>query len=492
MAVFFASFVALQIALIHAETIDRNIQDATGDVECVDPSTPCVVNCNVDRSCYDINIRCHVNASQPCTINLYGVSAAQTSSIRSNSAPVFEVNAFGVDAVHFATIFANTRLGTECYVNVHQAQDAGWAVLGPAGFGSLLSMSCDEDACDGTNIFTHSSTRVELNALGHGAFRSVYWNKGNYAELDALAMEYRGPVFLRNCDAYNETLTHWVMALFDPYIGLGGNYAELDALAMEYRAPVFLRNCDAYNETFAYLYVFSHAGRNHGDWTIHAYGHGALRGANIDARSTIAPYNRSTPHTIKIYAPPASDVTYNALRDFTLTVNQSDVDIEVTQQQNLNFQVLAANADSVNIWCLDGGDCGSITLDCPQSNCNTIYGDEFLPTDLFSSDTCGDVPETTVAETSTTTTMTTETETSVTNPTTTTTTTTTTYYYYYYDTSTTTATTEMTAMSTPENTKDASNAGSLGGLEIFGLSGLTLAVIGAAVVIVLLLCAIVC
>jgi len=162
------------------------------------------------------------------------------------------------------------------------------------------------------------------------------------------------------------------------------------------RAPVFLRNCHDYNDTFSFLYFSETGGLNHADWYIQAYGLDALRGARIHATASIAPYNQSTPHVVKVYAPDAEQLpANNALRDFQLWVNQSIVYVHVTQQQNYNARVYASGASAVSIWCTGDGDCSQLDMECPTS-CVTNYAATAMSMVLFSDDTCN---ETTVSET---------------------------------------------------------------------------------------------
>eukprot|EP01083_Nonionella_stella_P184412 669373_1 len=339
----------LSLVVLKTETL---VYDGTtlapSIIECKDASTPCLINCTVDGSCKEKEIHCHRTAQQPCTIHV-GTSdlrnVGRDSFYYTHRAPTVHITAIGLYALFHGVMYAHEAIGSQLYLSVSSDRVfEGSTLYAPVGEGSLLSMHCSGDSsCRGMRIYEDWTTEVHIvaesiddNGYGFVAAGSVIRNIFDDSPLNI---------------SRNDT----------NYIGLNSSY----------RAPVFLTNSDrAVPTAFSSFQYFGH---NHGDWTLHGTGLYAFSNAYIEATADIPPHGG---YDIKLIGTSLIDNGNDSLTDAlifsSLTLNAShgaNIYVEVTDTYGLtNAAIYAKKANSVQIYCKEGGDCDGLMVECPQSN----------------------------------------------------------------------------------------------------------------------------
>ena len=142
-----------------------------------------------------------------------------------------------------------------------------------------------------------------------------------------------------------------------------------------YRALVFLNGCNLAGDNAWQNFKFY--GHNHGDWTLYANAGHMFRNAEIYATADISAYNAPKGHNITLIGSIAGGSANDAMtEDGVLSMlklntsgNNANIYVEVTDNHGFeNSAIYGKDANSVNVYCHDGGDCNDIFIECPDNN----------------------------------------------------------------------------------------------------------------------------
>ena len=340
--------VLAQIIKSEEITFNDSTPAPSSPIECTDPSTECIINCLSNNVCENKIIHCPQTGSQICIVNLNGYRAGYYAAIYTHQSPLIFISArnTSTETGYGITIYGHERMGSKLYVYGTGIDDfKASRIYGPVGKGSLLSLKCH---CHSIEIYEDWTTEViihpmrqEQGAFNGATIKNIFDNstlnitRNNY---DGFNTAYRAPVFLDNCEF----------------------------------APRFFQNAEWY-------------GHNHGHWTIYSLGYKSFINTVIYATADIAPYGDISSYDIKLVGSNNNgDDKDTVFYQFTLyadQINQPGPNIyaEVTSWGGLwQSNIHAKQANSVNIYCHNSGDCTSLMVECPENNGNNsckIYCD---------------------------------------------------------------------------------------------------------------------
>eukprot|EP01083_Nonionella_stella_P190626 705927_1 len=360
--------------VINAETLvyDGSITPPS-IIECTDALTPCVIICTASHSCKDKEIHCHRTSPQPCTIYVHSptssgmASAGSRGSYYTHQAPTVNITSMFWYAMYASIIYAHEAMGSALYLSVDGGRAfEGSTIYAPVGEGSLLSMDCSGGSgCKNAKIYEDWTTEVHIDSR-----------------------------FSQPCNSIK------IRNIFDDspwplHVNVSRNDSNYIGLNSAYRAPVFLTSMilPATGGSQSFL-NFQYFGHNHGDWTLHATERRAFGNGYIEATSDIPPYNRSSGYDIKLIGTSLIDENNDALtadgifHSFTLNASYGGANIyaKVTDLNGLTgATIYARDADSVQIYCIKGGECDGLMVECPENSKNdstcTILCDDDAQTD---------------------------------------------------------------------------------------------------------------
>ena len=359
----FASLLIMLPCLLKSETITFDTSgSAPNIIQCVDPSTDCVINCQYNSICRFKHIHCHnESTTASCRINLINANAARDAFIYTHKSPIVYINVIGSAGCYNTIIYAH-QSNAKLYFYV---TGGGYAlrqstIYSPVGEGSLLSLECEgSNSCRNMKIYDDQSTEVYMQPFGSGSYVLYQTEIKNIFDNSTLNIS-------RSDDDYN-------------------------GLNLDYRAPVFFNGCDQLSTNAWQL--FKYYGHNHGDWILYGLGRYSFHKAEIYATADTAPNNGIDAFNIKVMGTLMGNTTDDSLtgdgilQNFKLDTkgNNANIYVEVTDNNGFNAgQIYARDANSVNIYCHEGGDCYNILVECPEDNQNNtcrIFCDDDSTTD---------------------------------------------------------------------------------------------------------------
>ena len=344
---YIAWIIAFEIIIIYGEILTFDNNSSADIIECTDGSTDCVINCINNQICQYKEIHCHRTSTiSTCTINLIGNYSAENASIYTHQSPIVYINVIGRYACEECKVYAHEQLGSQLYIYVPgDSGMLGTSLFAPVGKGSLLSMKCGQDGCRKMKIYDDWTTEIYMEPIAAGSKRSFYKT-----------------IVTNIFDDRNSTAN---ISRSDP------NYIGLDT---SYRAPVFLNGCN--KMSWQSWMQFEYHGHNHGDWLLYGTGNRMFRNATIYATADIPPYNGSHGYNITLIASPMGNTTNDTLVDknalFQLTLitdgnTGTNIYVEVTHTAGFRMgKIYARDANSVNIYCHQGGHCNYMMIECPK------------------------------------------------------------------------------------------------------------------------------
>ena len=238
-------------------------------IQCLDPSSECIINCIGDNICSDKEIHCHNKSTTSiCKINFNnGSHGGLRALIYTHTSPIVYINIWGSRALYSSVIYGHQTMNTKLYIYASAPYSMRYAtIFSPVGEGSLLSMKCAGGACGEMKIYDDWTTEIYMQPIGSESL------------------------------AFEKTQIH---NIFDnSTLNISRSDANYIGLNTAYRAPVFLNGCN-HNSSWSW-WNLRYYGHNHGDWILYGTGEYMFREAIVYAAADIPPYNGKHGYDIKL------------------------------------------------------------------------------------------------------------------------------------------------------------------------------------------------
>eukprot|EP01084_Bolivina_argentea_P004880 9238_1 len=316
---------------------ELTINDSPSTIECKNASTTCIINCMATNSCYQSQLHCHLTAAQACIINLFGGLSGQEATVYTHNSPLIFINGTNNQTGQTMTIYAHEQMGTKLYINGKLDDFELTTIFSPVGEGSLLSMKCH---CYDVVIYDDWTTEIYQQPIGHMAFRKLTVQN-----------------IFDTINAANVSRSD------NNYIGLN----------QAYRAPVMLNSDDCSSNPSVIAprpwKNMNWNGHNHGHWFIYSWTYDSFVGSIINATADIPPYGEITEYDIILLSSWA-DTNIFDLTLFANQLNQNGPNIyaETNSWYGLTkTKIYAKHANTVTIYCHNGGDCHYLMVECPEN-----------------------------------------------------------------------------------------------------------------------------
>ena len=100
------------------EVLVYNASNTAPDIiQCLNPSSDCIINCIGDEICEHKEIHCHNKSTTSiCKINFNGTRNASNAVIYTHTSPIVFINAIGDDACLQSVIYGHETINTKLYV----------------------------------------------------------------------------------------------------------------------------------------------------------------------------------------------------------------------------------------------------------------------------------------------------------------------------------------------------------------------------------------
>ena len=342
------AFTVTFATMIYSETLTVDNDYSLDIIECKDAFTDCIIYCINNRVCEYKQIHCHrTSTTSICKINLNGAGSARYASIYTHHSPLVYINILDIWGCESCIIYAHEQLGSKLYVYGPGYSGMMHTLLyAPVGEGSLLSIRCGVDACSYLKIYEDWTTEIYMEPLT-GRFSFSRMEIKNIFD--------------------NSTLN---ISRSDP------NYIALNTA---YRASVFLNGCNQ-KSTYSWSEL-TYYGHNHGNWILYGAGSYSYHDATIYATADIPMYNEKHEYDIKLIGSAIGNTTddtltgdhiFSDLKLYTNGNRGANIYVEVTGTNGFqSSNIYARDANSVNVYCHQGGDCEKSTIECPENHLNS-------------------------------------------------------------------------------------------------------------------------
>ena len=102
----------------NGETLVYDATNTPQDViQCVDPSSECIINCVGDEICELKEIHCHNKSTTSlCKLNFNGSQRGVNVFIYTHTSPIIFINATGSHALHRSVIYGHETMNTKLYI----------------------------------------------------------------------------------------------------------------------------------------------------------------------------------------------------------------------------------------------------------------------------------------------------------------------------------------------------------------------------------------